>query len=238
MDAIIFHQLFEKETSTYSYLLADPTTLEAVLIDPTLAMVQRDLKLISELGLKLKYILDTHVHADHITGATLIKNATGAQIALSAQSNATGADIYLGDGDELRIGTLVLSALATPGHTDSCMTYYTHGCAFTGDALLIRGTGRTDFQQGNPNTLFHSIRKKIFLLPDETRVFPAHDYNGHTSSTIFQEKMFNPRAKLENTEDTFVEILSTLKLDHPKHIHEAVPANLVCGDLQKLNANS
>ncbi len=238
MNSIIFHQLFEKETSTYTYLLADPATHEAIIIDPTLVMVQRDLKLISELGLKLKYILDTHVHADHITGATLIKNATEAQIALSAKSNAKGADIYLNDGDELRAGSIVISAIATPGHTDSCMTYVTRGCAFTGDTLLIRGTGRTDFQQGNPHTLFHSIRKKIFSLPDDTRIFPAHDYNGHTSSTVFQEKMHNPRAKLENNEDTFVEILNSLKLDHPKYIQEAVPANLVCGDLDELKSKT
>lgn len=234
MDNIIFHQLFEKETSTYTYLLADPASKEAVIIDSTIDTVQRDLKLISEIGVNLKYILDTHVHADHITGASLLKKATGAQIAISNESQAQGADIYLKDGDELRAGNLVLTALATPGHTNSCMTYYTYGYAFTGDALLIRGTGRTDFQQGSPHTLFHSIRKKIFSLPDETRIFPGHDYNGHTSSTIFQEKMHNPRAKLENTEDIFVDILNNLKLDNPKRIHEAVPANMVCGDLTQL----
>lgn len=234
MDSIIFHQLFEKETSTYTYLLADPQTKEALIIDPVLEKVQRDLQLISELSLHLKYILETHVHADHITGADTLRKATGAQIAISIHSNAKGADIYLNDRDEVRIGTTTISALATPGHTDSCMTFYTAGMAFTGDALLIRGTGRTDFQQGNSETLFKSIRKVIFSLPDDTRVYPAHDYNGNTSSTILQEKMHNPRAKLENSENTFLEILGSLKLENPKRISEAVPANKVCGDLRKL----
>lgn len=235
MDNVIFHQLFEKQTSTYTYILADSQTKEAVIIDSTLDTVNRDLQLLSELSLTLKYILETHVHADHITGAHQLKKITGAQIAISAQSNAKGADIYLKDGDELRIGSVVISALATPGHTDSCMTFYTYGYAFTGDALMIRGTGRTDFQQGNPHTLFHSIRKKIFSLPDETHIYPAHDYNGHTSSTILQEKLYNPRAKLENTETAFVEILNGLKLDAPKRIDEAVPANMVCGDIEQLS---
>lgn len=231
MNNLIFHQLFEKETSTYTYLLADATTREAVIIDSTIDTVNRDLKLIEELSLKLLFILDTHVHADHITGAWKLKEATGAQIAISAASNAQGADIYLNDRQDLTFGAHIITALATPGHTDSCMSYFLPGMVFSGDALLIRGTGRTDFQQGNANTLFWSIRKKIFSLPDETLIYPGHDYNGHTSSSVLQEKLHNPRVRLENTEETFVEIMSHLKLDKPKRIHEAVPANMVCGNI-------
>lgn len=235
MSDMLFYQLFEKETSTYTYILADKETLEAVIIDSTIDTVQRDLKLISELSLKLKYILETHVHADHITGAYLLKEQTQAEIALSSRSNAKGADIYLNDGDELMFGSQKLAAMATPGHTDSCISYYTPGLVFTGDALLIRGTGRTDFQQGNAHTLFASIRKKLFSLPDETSVYPGHDYNGHTHSSILEEKQFNPRAKLENSEETFVKILDHLNLEKPKRIHEAVPANMVCGNISQVD---
>jgi sulfur dioxygenase len=231
MNNLIFHQLFEKETSTYTYLLADATTREAIIIDSTIDTVTRDLKLIEELSLKLTYVLETHVHADHITGAWNLKEVTGAQIALSASSNAQGADVYLIDGQELTFGAHTITALSTPGHTDSCISYFIPGMVFTGDALLIRGTGRTDFQQGNAHTLFWSIRKKIFSLPDETTIYPGHDYHGHTSSTVLQEKQFNPRVRLENSEETFVEIMSQLKLDKPKRIHEAVPANMVCGNI-------
>lgn len=233
MTKLIFHQLFEKETSTYTYLLADEITREAVIIDSTIETFERDLKLIHELALKLKYIIDTHVHADHITAAWKLKEATGAQIALSESSQVQCADILMTDRQDLHFGSHILTAIATPGHTDSCMSFYTPGMVFTGDALLIRGTGRTDFQQGNPQTLFWSIRKKLFFLPDETLVYPGHDYNGHTSSTILQEKQFNPRAKLENTEEDFVNLLNNLKLDYPKHIKEAVPANLVCGNVSR-----
>lgn len=234
MKPMIFHQLVEKETSTYTYLLADPLSKEAVIIDATIDTATRDLQLIHELDLKLKYILDTHVHADHITGAYSLKQKTNAQIAISKNSQAIGADIYLDDNDQLSFGEFAIKAIATPGHTNSCMSYYTNGRVFTGDALLIRGTGRTDFQQGNAKTLFTSVRDKLFSLPDDTIVYPGHDYKGHTSSTIAQEKAHNPRLKTQNSESDFITIMSHLKLDHPKRIAEAVPANMLCGNTDKL----
>lgn len=232
---MIFHQLFEKETSTYTYLLADPLSKEAVIIDSTIDTTTRDLQLIHELDLKLKYILDTHVHADHITGAYSLKQKTNAQIAISKNSQAIGADIYLEDNDQLSFGEFAIKVIATPGHTNSCMSYYTNGRVFTGDTLLIRGTGRTDFQQGNAKTLFTSVRDKLFSLPDDTLVYPGHDYKGHTSSTIAQEKVHNPRLKTQNSESDFITIMSNLKLDHPKRIAEAVPANMLCGNTEKLH---
>jgi len=237
MKTFIFHQLFEKETSTYTYLIGDPKSKQAIIIDPTIDMVSRDLQLIHELDLNLKYILETHVHADHITGAYNLKQKTQGQIAISKNSGAIGADIYLEDNDQLTFGNITLKALATPGHTHSCMSYYIEGLLFTGDALLIRGTGRTDFQQGNSKTLFASIRNKIFNLPDETLIYPGHDYKGHTSSSVAQEKRHNPRVKMQNTEDDFISIMSHLKLDHPKRINEAVPANMRCGNIHSSNSN-
>lgn len=231
MSTLSVCQLFEKETSTYTYLLFDSETKHAAIIDSTIDAVDRDLKLIAEMSLQLKYILETHVHADHITGAHRLKQKTSAQIALSAASKAIGADVYLKDGDNLFIGSHTLKALSTPGHTDSCMSYYTKGAVFTGDSLLIRGTGRTDFQQGNARLLYSSIHHQLFTLPDDTLVYPGHDYNGFTTSTILLEKKFNPRVKIENSENTFAQIMTDLKLENPKRIHEAVPANMVCGNI-------
>ncbi len=241
MNKLIFHQLFEKETSTYTYLIGDPLTKETIIIDSTIDTVERDFKLLQELSLNLKYILDTHVHADHITGATELKKRTGAKIAQSATSGVQCADVLLKDNDTLAFGTTTIKAIATPGHTNSCMSYYLKdsqpGMVFTGDTLLIRGTGRTDFQQGSSQLLFSSIRQKLFTLPDDTFVYPGHDYLGHTRSTILQEKKFNPRIKLENSESQFIQLMQSLKLDQPKRILESVPANLVCGDLAKIKGS-
>lgn len=229
MSEIIFHQLFEKETSTYTYLLADPVTKEAVIIDPVVEMVERDLKLISELGLKLKYILDTHVHADHVTGSGEIRKQTGAKVAISSAYDMACADLHLEDGQELKFGSHVIRAIHTPGHTSGCLSYYTGNVVFTGDALLIRGSGRTDFQGGSSEQLFHSVREKIFQLPEDTVVFPGHDYKGFTRSSIGLEKRLNPRLNTNITMDQFREIMANLKLAYPKKIQEAVPANLQCG---------
>jgi glyoxylase-like metal-dependent hydrolase (beta-lactamase superfamily II)/rhodanese-related sulfurtransferase len=229
---IIFHQLFEPVSSTYTYILADKITKEAAIIDPVLETVERDLKLINELGLKLKYVLDTHIHADHITGADEIRKNTGAKTAVSKASNVSCADILLIDGQEITLGNKKIKAIATPGHTDSCMSYSFEGMVFTGDALLIRGCGRTDFQQGKSESLFSSVRDKLFKLPDDTIVYPGHDYKGHTSSTIGTEKIHNPRLKEKNNLEDFKKIMSELKLDHPKKIDVAVPANLKCGKPQ------
>lgn len=225
----IFFQLFEHESSTYTYLIADPASLEAALIDPVIETVARDLKLIEELGLKLKYILDTHIHADHITGADEIRKATGAKTAVCANANVECADIHLENGQELFLGTMKITALSTPGHTDTCMSFLFDERVFTGDALLIRGSGRTDFQQGCSNKLYSSVHEVLFNLPEDTQVYPAHDYKGHTASTIQLEKKHNPRLAVSVPKESFIKIMSELKLAHPKKIHEAVPANMVGG---------
>lgn len=224
-----FHQLFEAETSTYTYLLADPDTKEAILIDPVLETVERDLKLISEYGYKLQYVLDTHIHADHITGAGEIRQRTGAKSAVSAKAKVSCVDVPLKDGEEIKFGKYSIKALETPGHTDSCMSYYIDGKIFTGDALLIRGTGRTDFQQGSSAKLYDSITAKLFNLPEDTVVYPGHDYRGQTTSSIEMEKKYNPRIGGGKTKEQFMQIMAELKLANPKKIHEAVPANLACG---------
>jgi sulfur dioxygenase len=228
-NGIFFQQLFEAESSTYTYILGDRETNEAAIIDPVLETVNRDLKLIEELGLKLVFVLDTHIHADHVTGAGEIRERTGAKTAVSRMAKVSCVDIELEDGQELKIGNKVIRALATPGHTDSCMTFCFEGMVFTGDALLIRGCGRTDFQQGSSDTLFESVREKLFVLPDDTLVYPGHDYRGLTSSTIGQEKEHNPRLGVKNSLADFKKIMEELKLAHPKKIHEALPANLACG---------
>lgn len=226
---LIFYQMFETETSTYTYLLADAATKEAILIDPVLETAQRDLALIAELGLKLVYVLDTHIHADHVTGAGFIRDQTGAKTAVGEGAKVTCVDISLKDGQELSFGSHAVKAIATPGHTDSCTSFYADGMVFTGDALLIRGTGRTDFQQGSSEKLYESVTKRLFTLPPETVVYPAHDYRGHTKSTIALEMKYNPRVGGGRTKDEFIRIMSELKLANPKKIQAAVPANLACG---------
>lgn len=225
----IFHQLFEPESSTYTYIIADRQTKEAAIIDPVLETVDRDLKLIDELGLRLVYALDTHIHADHITGAGEIRKRTEAKTAVSRRANVECVDIGLEDGQELTLGSKKINVIATPGHTDTCLTFSFEGMVFTGDALLIRGCGRTDFQQGSADDLFDSVREKLFQLPDDTVVYPGHDYRGLTSTTIGLEKAHNPRLGVKNSREDFKKIMSELKLANPKKIHEAVPANLACG---------
>jgi len=226
---MIFHQLFEQESSTYTYLLADEDTKEAILIDAVLETAERDLKLITELGLKLKYLVDTHIHADHITGAGTLRAKTGAKTAVSSGANVQCVDVTLNDGDELRFGKYTLKALSTPGHTNSCMTFYTEGMLFTGDVLFIRGTGRTDFQQGDSRKMYHSIHDKLFTYPEGTKIYPGHDYKGMSYSTVGDEKKFNPRVGGGKSEDEFVKIMNELNLANPKKIDIAVPANLKCG---------
>ncbi|MDZ4083142.1 MAG: MBL fold metallo-hydrolase, partial [Bdellovibrionales bacterium] len=225
----VFHQLFESESSTYTYIIADRNTKEAAIIDPVLETVDRDLKLIDELGLRLVYVLDTHIHADHITGAGEIRKRTDAKTAVSRRANVDCVDIALEDGQELTLGNKKIKVIATPGHTDTCLTFGFEGMIFTGDALLIRGCGRTDFQQGSADDLYDSVHEKLFQLPDDTIVYPGHDYRGLTSTTIGLEKAHNPRLGLKNSREEFKKIMSELKLANPKKIHEAVPANLACG---------
>jgi glyoxylase-like metal-dependent hydrolase (beta-lactamase superfamily II) len=227
--ADVFYQLYEAESSTYTYLVGDRDSKEAVIIDSVLETVDRDLKLIQELGLTLKYILDTHVHADHITGAGRLRDLTGAKSAMSLHSKVKCVDILLNDRDTLKVGKTEIQAIYTPGHTDSCMSYLIGNRVFTGDALLIRGTGRTDFQGGSSETLYDSIHNKLFSLPDHTEVYPGHDYRGQTKSTVGLEKQYNPRVGNKKSKSDFVKIMSELNLANPKKIHEALPANLSCG---------
>lgn len=227
---MLLRQLFDSESSTYSYLLESDG--EAVLIDPVYEKVDRDAALVRELGLKLLYTLETHVHADHVTGGWKLRELLGSKIGISKASGAEGADLYLEDGDELRFGGRALRVRSTPGHTGGCVTYVMRGgeMAFTGDCLLIRGAGRTDFQQGDAARMFESIHEVIFGLPDNCRLYPAHDYNGRTITTVAEERAHNPRAGGEASVDDFVGYMNNLGLAHPKKIDVAVPANLRCGE--------
>lgn len=231
MTALIFRQLHDLVSGTYSYLLGDPATREAVLIDPVFEQARRDSALLHELGLKLVWTIDTHVHADHVTGAWMLKTLNGSRIALAAVAQAEGTDLPLNHGDRLHFGSRCLHARATPGHTDGCMSFVLddHSMVFTGDTLLIRGAGRTDFQQGNAHTLYRSIHEQIFTLPDDCLIYPAHDYRGLTCSSVAEEREFNPRIGAGRSEHDFVGYMENLGLPHPKQIAIAVPANMKCG---------
>jgi len=228
---LIFRQLLDPRSSTYTYLLADPGTSEAILIDPVFEQARRDTALIRELNLKLLYTLDTHVHADHVTGAWVLKRALGSRIGVALHSGAQGFDVGIEAGDKIQFGTRYVEARATPGHTNGCMTYVLddRSMAFTGDALLIRGAGRTDFQDGNAHTLYQSIVEQIYTLPDDCLIYPAHDYRGLTCSSVGEEKAHNPRVATDRSERDFVGYMDNLGLPHPKQIDAAVPANLRCG---------
>jgi len=235
---LVFRQLHDPKSSTYTYLLGDPATREALLIDPVFELARRDAALLQELDLKLVCTLDTHVHADHVTAAWMLKRLTGSRIALSAKSGAEGIDVPLQHGDRVHFGSRYIEARATPGHTDGCMTFVLDDrtMAFTGDALLIRGTGRTDFQQGNAHALHRSITGQIFTLPDDCLVYPAHDYRGLTASSVGEERRFNPRIGGARSEADFVGYLENLGLPHPKQMDVAVPANLQCGHVEAAEA--
>ena len=228
---LIFRQLFDPETSSYTYLLADEQSRETVLIDPVLEQVERDSTLLRELELRLLYTLETHVHADHVTGSGRLREACGSRVAVAADAGVKNADLELADGDRLRFGSCELEARLTPGHTAGCTTYVcaAAGMAFTGDALLIRGCGRTDFQEGDSGTLYRSVREQIFSLPSDTLLYPSHDYKGRTVTTVAEEQSFNPRLGLERSEAEFVAIMEGLQLAYPKRMDVAVPANLESG---------
>jgi len=228
---LAFRQLFDPPSSTYTYLLADGGSGAAVIIDPVFEQVRRDAALIEELGLQLAYVLETHVHADHVTGAWLLKQRTGCRIALAANSGAEGADRYLTQDDVVAFGRRNLQVRQTPGHTNGCLTYVLddRSMAFTGDCLFIRGTGRTDFQQGDPHAMYHSIYQQIFTLPDSCLLYPAHDYRGLTVTSVREERRFNPRLGGEIAERDFTGYMNNLRLAHPKKLDIAVPANLKCG---------
>lgn len=228
---MIFRQLFDQVSSTYTYLLADEGTREAVLIDPVFEQHARDAALLRELGLTLGCTLDTHCHADHVTGSWLMKASLGSKIALAAAYGASNVDRPLVHGDVIRFGPAHLEVRATPGHTEGCMSFVTadHKMVFTGDALLVRGAGRTDFQQGSAARLFRSIREQLFTLPNDCVVYPGHDYSGRTSSTIDEERVFNPRIGGSAREEDFVGYMENLGLPHPKQLAVALPANMRSG---------
>ncbi len=226
---MLFRQLIDKETSTYTYIIADEDSKEAIIIDPVKENLERDLNLIKELGLSLKYSLETHIHADHITSSDSLRKQTSCETAANEKANIECANIKLHDGDKLTFGKYSIKAISTPGHTNTCMSFIIENMVFTGDALLIRGNGRTDFQNGSAGDLYESITKKLFKLPENTIIYPGHDYKGLTSSTIGEEIKFNLRIGQGRSKEEFIEIMSNLNLTQPKKIQEAVPANLQCG---------
>lgn len=226
-----FRQLFDCESSTYTYLLADEASGDAVLIDPVIEHIDRDLELLRDLGLTLRFALDTHVHADHVTALGELRARTGARTVVSRRAGVRCADRLVGEGDVIAFGAHDLAVLETPGHTGGCVTYLLtdQSRAFTGDALLIRGCGRTDFQQGDAHALYRSVHDKLFTLPAGTLLYPGHDYKGRTVTSVEEELRLNPRLGGGKTCDEFVAIMSKLALPMPKRIAVAVPLNTNCG---------
>ncbi|MDI3488732.1 MAG: sulfur dioxygenase [Thauera sp.] len=226
--SIIFRQLFDEQSSTLTYLLADAQSGDAVLIDTVAEHSAMYLGLLRELDLNLVYLLETHAHADHVTGAGVLREHTTARTATGHRTGVACADLQLTDGDTLVFGDEVMRVIATPGHTPGCVTYRWRNCLFTGDALLIGGCGRTDFQGGDAGALYDSITQRLFTLPDETLVYPAHDYKGMRVSSIGQEKLTNSRLPGRSRQE-FIELMQSLDLPRPRLIEQAVPANLRCG---------
>lgn len=224
----MFKQMFDTESSTFTYLLVDDSTHEAVIIDPVASHIEDYIAVINQHGLRLKYALETHVHADHITASGILRERLKIKTGVSELCGATTADIQLNDGDSLKFGNQQIKVIATPGHTIGSVSFLWHDRVFTGDALLINGCGRTDFQGGDPGVLYDSITKKIFSLSDEVLIYPAHDYNGRHVSCVVQEKSINPRLA-GKTLDEFVIIMNNLNLPKPKLIDIAIPANRRCG---------
>ncbi len=226
--ALVFEQLFDPESSTYTYLLGDDEAHVAALIDPVVEEVERDLARVAAHGLRLVYTIETHVHADHVTGGGELTARTGSKPVVHRDSPVVCEAVRLGQGDRLRLGKLELEVLETPGHTPESLSFVLGDRVFTGDALLIGTCGRTDFQGGDAGALYDSIHARLFTLPEATQVFPAHDYQGHTSSTIGEEKRGNRRIATR-TRDEFITLMNGLGLPPPKKIDVALPANLGCG---------
>lgn len=222
-------QLFDEKSHTFTYLLWDRLSKESVIIDPVLEQFNRDISLIKELNLRLRYIFETHIHADHVTSGYLLRKQTKALIAISKVAGVECADIQIDDGQEFNFGAFQIRAIHTPGHTETCVTYECHENLFTGDTLLIRKCGRTDFQGGSSKSLFNSVRNRLFNLPDHFCIYPGHDYQGISKSTILQEKTLNKKLATNISEDQFIETMNSLNLPDPKMIKVAVPRNLNCG---------
>lgn len=224
-------QLFDDESSTYTYLLWDEQTKDGLLIDPVDTQVERDLKVVEEEGVKLIYGINTHAHADHITGTGILKTKVEGLKSIISEASKAQADIKVSPGDTIEFGTCHINVRATPGHTEGCVSYVANdeSMVFTGDTLLIQGCGRTDFQGGSASQLFESVHTQLFTLPDECIVYPAHDYKGRFSSKIGKEKSTNPRLGGGKSKEEFIEIMNNLNLSYPKKIDVAVPANMRCG---------
>ena len=238
--SLLFRQLFDAETGTLTYLLADVVTAQGVLIDSVAEQHPRDLALIRELGIDLVASIDTHAHADHVTGSWLMHQATGCAIALAAAAHAQNVTLPLAHGDRVRFGLRALEVRSTPGHTDGCITVVLddRSLAFTGDALLVRGSGRSDFQQGDPRVLYRSIIDQILSLPDACLLYPGHDYNGRTVTSVAEEKAFNARLGGGANEHDFVEHMANLKLPHPQRIAEALPGNMRSGKPRQIEVTA
>jgi glyoxylase-like metal-dependent hydrolase (beta-lactamase superfamily II)/rhodanese-related sulfurtransferase len=228
---LIFRQLLDPQSSTYSYVIADAHSRDTLIVDPVFEQARRDAALIRELDLTLIATLETHVHADHVTGAWLHKREFGSAIVISSDSAATGADRYVAHGDRIAFGNRYLEVRSTPGHTRGCVTYVLddESFALTGDCLLIRGSGRTDFQQGDARAMYRSVRSQILTLPPQCLLYPAHDYRGLTVTSVAEERRYNPRLGGDVGEADFVGYMNNLGLPHPKQMDVAVPANLRCG---------
>lgn len=226
---MIFRQLFESVSSTYTYLLADADTRRAVLVDPVVEEIETYAKLLSELDLTLVYTLETHVHADHVTAGAMLRERYGSKTVVHRDGGATCADVPVQHGDHIVVGAVDLEVRETPGHTNGCVAYVGADRVFTGDALLIGGCGRTDFQHGDAGRLYDSVHGQIFSLPPDTLVYPAHDYKGRTVSTVKEEAALNARLGGGKTKAEFVAIMNDLRLAYPKQIDRAVPANQQCG---------
>jgi glyoxylase-like metal-dependent hydrolase (beta-lactamase superfamily II) len=235
---MIFRQLFEPQSSAYTYLIGCERTREAVLIDPVLETVERDLALLDGFDLALKYTIETHIHADHVTGAARLRDQTGSKAAVPEKSQAEHADLAVREGEPIVFGDLEIEPLYTPGHTDDHHAYLLRTGegvrVFTGDALMIDGCGRTDFQNGDAATLYRSVHDKIFILPEDTLIYPGHDYQQRRVSSVGQERARNPRLGGGKTLDEFVAIMNGLNLPRPKRMDEAVPANRECGEVQSV----
>ena len=226
---MIFKQFFESETSTFTYLVACEKTKQAVLIDTVESEVPKYITELQSQDLKLVYTLETHVHADHVTGADTLRQKLGSKSVVHRDAGAMCGDLLVTDGVHIIVGTIDLEVRYTPGHTNGCISYFAGDRIFTGDSLLIGGCGRTDFQNGDSGQLYDSINKQIFSLPDEVIVYPGHDYNGNTQSTVGEERKNNKRLGGGRSREDFIKIMAELKLAYPKYIDVALPANQACG---------